>query len=167
MTSISPSPKASTKPVADDFIAVVTHVMKRSSAPLVAFVERYDLNFTQMKAMFILGNADEPLPIGKLAEMTGASLPATGRAVDALVRSGLATRTEDPDDRRVKRVEITEVGNAGVEEIYESRVATLRDFLDGLSADQLDDLATAIKPLHERMLASQHTNCQTGTEVSR
>lgn len=147
MTGISSSPKVSTKAVAEDFVSVVTNVMKRSSAPMVEFVERYDLSFTQLKVMFTLANTDDPLPIGRIAELTGGSLPATGRAVDGLVRHGLATRTEDPDDRRVKRVEVTPLGTSGMNEIYESRVATLRGLLDGLSEDERAALADAMSPL--------------------
>lgn len=147
MTGISSSPKVSTKTIAEDFVSVVTNVMKRSSAPMVEFVERYDLSFSQLKVMFTLANTDAPLPIGRIAELTGGSLPATGRAVDGLVKHGLATRTEDPDDRRVKRVEVTPLGTSGMNEIYESRVATLRGILGDLSEDELFALGDALAPL--------------------
>ena len=78
------------------------------------------------------------------------------------MRQGLATRTEDPDDRRVKRVEITDLGSAGMAAINESRIATLSDFLGGLSDAELAALADAVAPL--RGLAE---NPDTGTEVSR
>lgn len=147
MTGISSSPKVSTKAVAEDFTAIVTNVMKRSSAPMMEFVERYDLSFTQLKLMFALANSQKALPIGRIAELTGGSLPATGRAVDGLVRHGLATRTEDPDDRRVKLVEVTPLGTSGMNEIFESRVATLRGVLGELSDDELTALAGALAPL--------------------
>lgn len=161
MSSISPS-TASARSVAEEFVSVVMHVMKQSSTPMVEFAERHDLSFTQLKLMFALANADEPLPIGRLAELSGASLPAAGRAVDGLVRHGLATRTEDPDDRRVKRVEITELGSTGMAAINESRIATLSDFLGGLSDTELAALADAVAPL--RGLAE---NPESRTEVSR
>ncbi|MFT4049232.1 MAG: MarR family transcriptional regulator [Solirubrobacterales bacterium] len=163
MASISSSPNVSSKAVAEEFTAIVTNVMKRSSTPMVEFVERYDLSFTQLKVMFALANNDEPLPIGRIAEITGGSLPATGRAVDGLVRHGLTTRTEDPTDRRVKRVEVTDLGTTGMNEIFESRTATLSALLDGLSPDQLEALGQALQPL--RALVENPANCE--TEVSR
>ncbi|MBJ7458708.1 MAG: MarR family transcriptional regulator [Thermoleophilaceae bacterium] len=135
--------------VAEDFIAVVTHVMKSSSAPMVAFAEQYDLSFTQLKLMFALSNADEPQPIGRLAEAIGSSLPATGRAVDGLVRHALATRTEDPTDRRVKRIEPTQLGARSMDAIYETRVATLNAMLKKLSNQQVNVLSSALEPLRK------------------
>src|SRR4051794_26035357 len=139
MSNVS-SPNSASKAVAKDFIAVVTRVMKSSSAPMVAFAEQYDLSFTQLKLMFALSNLDEAQPIGRLAEMTGSSLPSMGRAVDGLVRHGLATRTEDPLDRRVKRIEPTELGAQSMNAIYETRVNTLSEILDQLPSDQVDAL---------------------------
>lgn len=144
--------------VADQFIALVSALMKGSSAPMVTFVERYDLGFTQLKTMFVLANAFEPLPIGHLAELTGASLPAAGRAVDGLVKHDLVTRTEDPDDRRVKRVELSKLGDESMSEIYERRVEALRGLLDSLSADQVAALGDAIEPLREKLKESTKTD---------
>jgi DNA-binding MarR family transcriptional regulator len=146
MSNVS-SPNPTTTAVAKDFISVVTRVMKNSSAPMVAFAEQYDLSFTQIKLMFALSNLDEAQPIGRLAEMTGSSLPSMGRAVDGLVRHGLATRTEDASDRRVKRIEPTELGASSMDAIYEKRVNTLSEILDQLSSDQVDALASALEPL--------------------
>jgi DNA-binding MarR family transcriptional regulator len=147
MSNVS-SPSSTTTDVAKDFIAVVTRVMKSSSAPMVAFAEQYDLSFTQLKLMFALSNLDEPQPIGRLAEMTGSTLPSMGRAVDGLVRHGLVTRTEDPLDRRVKRIEPTELGAKSMNAIYETRVKTLSEILDQLSSDQVGALASALEPLN-------------------
>ena len=142
-------PRTTPEAAARDFIAVTTRVMKNSSNPMVAFAEQYDLSFTQLKLMFALGNFDEAQPIGHLAEATGATLPSTGRAVDGLVRHGLATRTEDPLDRRVKRIEATELGAESMNAIYEARVTTLSQILDKLTPDQVDALASALAPLNE------------------
>jgi DNA-binding MarR family transcriptional regulator len=148
-------PNQTSTDVAKDFIAVVTRVMKNSSAPMVAFAEQYDLSFSQLKLMFALSNLDEAQPIGRLAEMTGSSLPSMGRAVDGLVRHGLVTRTEDPQDRRVKRIEPTELGAKSMSAIYEQRVNTLSEILDQLSGDQVDALALALAPLKPETEASR------------
>lgn len=152
--STATSPEVSSIAVAEDIIAVVTHVMKSSSAAMVAFAEQYDLRFTQLKLMLALSVADGPQPIGRLAEMIGSSLPATGRAVDGLVRHELATRTEDPTDRRVKRIEPTELGASSMDAIYATRVATLNDILKKLSTEQIDALSSALEPLRKETVGS-------------
>lgn len=146
---------SNTSSLAKNFIAVFTHVMKGSSAPMVAFAEQYDLGFTQLKLMFALSNADGPQPIGHLAETIGSSLPATGRAVDGLVRHELVTRTEDPTDRRVKRIEPTELGASSMDAIYATRVATLNEILKQLSDEQVDALSAALAPLRQETEGSQ------------
>jgi DNA-binding MarR family transcriptional regulator len=148
MTNVSIRQTAS-EAAARDFIAVTSRVMKNSANPMVAFAEQYDLSFTQLKLMVAIGSFDEAQPIGRLAEVTGSTLPSTGRAVDGLVRHGLATRTEDPLDRRVKRIEATELGAESMAAIYEQRVTTLSQILDQLTSDQVAALAAALVPLHD------------------
>ncbi len=129
--------------VAADLTKVFGFVMKHGSTPMVEFAERYDLSFTQLKAVFVLVNAQEPLSIGGLAELSGGSLPATGRAVDGLVGHGLVDRKEDPTDRRVKLVQITELGERAVQAIYAVRQQFLQELvaqLDPSAAQQLADL---------------------------
>lgn len=135
--------------VATEMFEVVQQVMRASQEPMVTLVERYDLTFTQLKLMFVLQMSPDPLPIGRLAEITGASLPAAGRAVDGIVRDELATRTEDPSDRRVKRIELTPLGASEMNAIYESRIETLQSFLSQLSEQELVELHAAIHPLRQ------------------
>lgn len=133
--------------VAKRFIDVVTFFMKRSSAPMMGLIEEFDLSFAQMKSMFVMAAQEEPLAIGRLAEITGQSLPSAGRAIDGLVRAGLVTRTEDPDDRRVKRVELTATGESEVEKIHRERLNKFQDALLQLDESDLAALASALEPL--------------------
>ena len=134
--------------------------MKRSSAPMVEFAERHELSFSQLKMIFVLANAEVAMPIGHVAETVGLSLPAAGRAVDGLVRQKLATRTEDPDDRRVKLVQITDKGTEGIQVIAEHRAAGLRELLEGLPEDELAAMASAVASL--RKSVDQTTNREEG-----
>jgi DNA-binding MarR family transcriptional regulator len=147
VTSISSSNSPDTRAVTDDLIAIFGHVLKHSSTPIVEFAERYDLSFTQLKVMFALAQSAEPSPIGRIARRTGASLPAAGRAIDGLVRHGLADRSEAPDDRRVKLVQSTALGDDAMRELLEARAAILEQFLNDLTGDELSAIAEAIVPL--------------------
>lgn len=144
-------PRGETTRVAEDLVAVLGGVMKRSQAPMVEFAERHDLNFTQLKLMFVLANAEAPLPIGQIAELTGGGLPATGRAVDGLVRHGLVDRSEDPEDRRVKLVRITRQGDEAMQAVFASRIAALREVLAKLSDEELSELGVLVASVRERL----------------
>lgn len=160
MSSSSSTSNVSLDTVADNFVSLVTQLMRGASAPMVEFAERHDLSFSQLKSMFVLSAAPAPIAISKIADATGASLPATGRAVDGLVKLELATRTEDQNDRRVKLIALTELGDQTMNEIYEHRVAMLRTLLEALTPEQLDAIDKAIQPLRERVASAQNPNCE-------
>lgn len=144
--------------VQEEVITVVVALMKGGSAPMAELAERFDLNFTQMKALFALSNTPSPMPVSGVAELTNTSLPAAGRAVDGLVRHGLVARNEDPDDRRVKLVELTARGSEAMGSIHERRVQTLRNLLKDLSTNDLKRLDAAIAPLRDAINAAEPEN---------
>ncbi|MFI0420632.1 MarR family winged helix-turn-helix transcriptional regulator [Spongiactinospora sp. 9N601] len=72
-----------------------------------------------------------------LARHLGVGLATVSGIVDRLVRHGLASRHEDPADRRVRRVELTPKGKALIEELQDTGLAGLRRILDHLDLDTL------------------------------
>lgn len=106
-----------------------------------------DLTMSQTKSVFVLGLAQEPLPITALAARLGLSAATAGRTVDQLVKAGLVERTEDPADRRVKLVSITTAGREIAEQHFDAHKATLIELFSKLSADEADRLNDALQPL--------------------
>ena len=72
------------------------------------------------------------------------------RAVDALVKKGLATRVEDPDDRRVRQVRITAKGKELVDTLVAVRQTGIEAFAATLSAAQRRKLDAAVDSLMDR-----------------
>ena len=70
------------------------------------------------------------------------SLPAMSRAIDGLYERGFVDRQEDPLDRRMKRLSLTEAGRAITSSLNETRLATMQEFLVSLS----DEEAQALDP---------------------
>jgi DNA-binding MarR family transcriptional regulator len=111
-------------------------------------IEESGLTLTQLKALMALqGGEEEPRPVKRIAEELGITPPAATRAVDALHDRGLVDRTEDPEDRRVKRIEITPAGRELVETVISQRMASLVAFAAGLGAAQRRKLAAAFEAL--------------------
>ncbi|MEV1177338.1 MarR family transcriptional regulator [Nonomuraea sp. NPDC049784] len=75
-----------------------------------------------------------------LAHHLGVSLGTVTGLVDRLVAHGLATRHEDPQDRRVRRVELSPAGAALVEEINNAGFEHYRRILEHLDTDTLRSL---------------------------
>jgi DNA-binding MarR family transcriptional regulator len=110
------------------------------------FVEM-ELSLSQVKALFVLAQAQEPLPIHVLAEHIRLSVGAAGRTVDLLVTAGMAERRESPADRRVKLVTITQAGLDATEAHLDHKKAAMRAQIDRLDAAEADRLLDALIPL--------------------
>jgi DNA-binding MarR family transcriptional regulator len=119
---------------------------------VIRAIDETGLAFTQMKGLVTLsGHTDEePMTVNDLSEELGLSLASASRAVDGLVRRKLATRVEDPDDRRVRRVSLTSAGQAIADELMAARLAGLQRFVDTLGADERRKLEAALEVLMER-----------------
>ena len=87
--------------------ALLRHLFLYDRGNLLRVIEESGLSMTQSKALLELGGlgqTSEARQVSDLAEAFGVSVPSMSRAVDALVKKRLATRVEDPEDRRVRRV---------------------------------------------------------------
>ncbi|MGX7696798.1 MarR family winged helix-turn-helix transcriptional regulator [Gordonia polyisoprenivorans] len=118
-----------------------------SKAAAVDDLATTDLTFSQIRVLFVAGDAQVPMSVHEIAEAIGLSLAATGRTVDRLVRLGFVDRREDPADRRVKRVSLTAGGRHLVDEQLSVRQEIISDFVAGLPAEHRDALTDALRPI--------------------
>jgi len=133
--------------------ALLRHVFLYDRGNQLRMIEDSGLSMTQCKALLELGGigqGTEPRQVNELAEAFGVSAPSMSRAVDALVNAGLATRVEDRNDRRVRRVAITAKGKELVDTLLVVRKAGLEAFAESLSAAQRRKLDAAIDSLMDR-----------------
>jgi DNA-binding MarR family transcriptional regulator len=100
------------------------------------------ISSTQLHVLFLL-DAEGRLPMTRLAELLGVSLPNVTGIVDRMVEHGLVERTRDASDRRLVVAATTDAGRRTVEEIDMLRRAQLARVLEMLSpADQRQALRT-------------------------
>jgi DNA-binding MarR family transcriptional regulator len=86
---------------------------------------------SQLVALRFLSLNESSL-MSEVAEGLGISFPAATKTIDRLVRKDLAARAEDPHDRRVVRIRLTERGRSLVHEIYRERARRFDLVLDRL-----------------------------------
>jgi DNA-binding MarR family transcriptional regulator len=144
---------AGSRDTAARICALMRHVFLYDRGNQLRVIEESGLSMTQCKALLELGGLGEearPHQVGDLAERFGVSVPSMSRAVDSLVKGKLATRLEDPDDRRVRRVAITAKGKELVDTLLVVRQAGLETFAESLSADQRRKLDAAVDSLMDR-----------------
>jgi len=133
--------------------ALLRHLFLFDRGNMLRVIEESGLSMTQSKALLELGGLGEESEarhVSDLAETFGMSVPSMSRAVDGLVKKGLATRVEDPDDRRVRRVAITARGKKLVETLLVVRQAGMEAFAASLTAAQRRRIDAAIEALMDR-----------------
>jgi DNA-binding MarR family transcriptional regulator len=133
--------------------ALLRHLFLYDRGNQLRVMEDSGLSMTQCKALLELGGlgqAAETWQVGDLAEVFGVSVPSMSRAVDALVKEGLATRVEDPTDRRVRLVRITAKGKDLVDTLVTVRQTGMQVFASTLSAAQRRKLDAAVDSLMDR-----------------
>jgi len=119
---------------------------------VIRAIDDSGLSFTQMKALVALAGHDEaaPVTVKRIAADLGLSLASASRAVDGLVKRELATRVEDPEDRRMRRISLTAEGQGVADELLAARLAGLERFVAGLGAEERRKLDAALEVLMRR-----------------
>lgn len=83
--------------------------------------------------------------ISSISKRVGLTLGATSHLVDRLVRKGYLTRKENPNDRRMKLVEITDKGKEFLSRLDESRISDLIKALRILDKDLILRLTDVLR----------------------
>lgn len=103
-----------------------------------------DLSFSQARMLFLLAKTGDAMPIHAIARGLGLSDAAAGRNVEQLLHLDVVQRRESPEDRRVKLVSLTPIGEKLAASHLESKRESFRAFTATLPIDQRDDLHRAL-----------------------
>jgi DNA-binding MarR family transcriptional regulator len=101
------------------------------------------LTMAQMVALHLLTHLG-PVSVSSIAACLKLSPPATSHLVDRMVIAGLVGRTEDPVDRRHKRIAITSTGRDLIEGTNERRTREFTRVLSSLSSDAQTQFGKAL-----------------------
>lgn len=108
----------------------------------------YDLTLQQLRVFaFVYGRRETPT--SHVAEALGIKPNVASGIVQRLVERGLVERHEDPDDRRVRLLTVTNRGMALVDELGGIVMSKTRESLERLSDEQLvrlRDILTVMQP---------------------
>ena len=140
----------SSRKLAAELLELWHHLMRGSSQQMYALIAELDVSITQMKTLHVLADGGSELSVKELSDRLGLSLPGASRIVDALMRRGWLERREDPDDRRMKRVRITDDGRKVLDRIEAARLAGLEDYAASLTPEQRTRLSSALSDLPHR-----------------
>ncbi|HYQ65206.1 MarR family winged helix-turn-helix transcriptional regulator [Actinophytocola sp.] len=144
------TPVSSVESVTDKVMDFLSRLKKSGEAHILGVARGLDLSFSQMRALFVLADSQRELAVHELATLLGLSMATAGRAVQGLARADMVTRREDHQDRRVKRVRLSEHGRQFVDGLLQAHRDAVRDCLESLSDHERDQLALALAPILAR-----------------
>ena len=102
-----------------------------------------DSDFRVLEALLHKG----PLPVNTVGPKVWLTPGSISVAVDRLVKKGLVSRKDDPDDRRVRRVELTPKGRALITRGFGEHAAAMEDVARVLSENERLTLLRLLKKL--------------------
>jgi Transcriptional regulators len=122
--------------------------MRRSGRDFKRFMDETGLSFSQLNVLMRLyhgGNSG----VSDIGEQMGVTSAAASQAIDRLVLLGLIGRTEDPIDRRAKRLALTPKGRTLIESGIEARSRWVEGLTDALTPEQQSMTISALTLLTE------------------
>src|SRR5246127_5965377 len=102
-----------------------------------------DSDFRVLEALLHKG----PLPVNTIGPKVWLTPGSISVAVDRLVKKGLVSRKDHPDDRRVRRVELTPKGRALITRGFGEHAAPMEDVARVLSKNERLTLLRLLKKL--------------------
>jgi DNA-binding MarR family transcriptional regulator len=162
---VSPARKQSSVPsppaLARQLLGFFRFAWTRGDSEFMREASELELTFTQFKTLMLLAHEPEALSVKDVSDRLGISFPAASRAVEPLVQRGIVERTEDPVDRRVKRVRTTKQGDRLVERLIATRINSFEQMLEGFSVTERRKLGDALDEVLARPEVARY--CPKGT----
>jgi DNA-binding MarR family transcriptional regulator len=146
----SSSAEASTNELATDLYALMVFMRKHCNADLFEAMGVLELSITQIKLLHHLEGDGPELTLKQVAERVPISLPAVSRTVDDLVRRGMVHRHEDDEDRRMKRISLTDEGRTVIRKLNAAQMSGVEQFTNDLKDGERELLAAALSELLQR-----------------
>ncbi len=119
-----------------------------------------DLTISQFKSLMFI-DCEGGTNSKKLAVALGVTPPNVTGIIDRLVEQKLVCRQENPEDRRVAILTVTEQGKALLGRLGERRTSIVASILAGLSIDELSSLYHGLTALlREVEIEQQHNSVE-------
>jgi len=100
----------------------------------------------QMQALSFL-NIKPQSTVGELAETLNMSSSSVAQFTDRLVKANLVIRKLDPEDRRIVRLSLTQIGEKELNKIQEELIVKMSEFLAYISEKDLKEMIQINKRL--------------------
>lgn len=126
-----------------DLLRAIFRTLHTATLPLWMAL---DISMAQMKVLLVV-REHGVLPVSQIAELLEIGAPTASHHIDKLVQAGLVTRSEDPENRRRMRVELSGEGQQLLQQLHQGRLELMRASLAQLDPAQIAQLAESLGAL--------------------
>jgi DNA-binding MarR family transcriptional regulator len=138
----------------DPFVATLQQwievSMHRSMRNFIRFARESGMSMSQMGTLFHLHGRGS-CGVTDLGDHLGVTSAAASQMLERLAQQGLILRTEDPSDRRVKQIILTDKGLQVLQESIQARQSWLYDLADSLSDAEKEASIAALTILIDKV----------------
>jgi DNA-binding MarR family transcriptional regulator len=134
----------------DQLAELLAGASRRLRRGTMAQLTPLGLTFAQARVLRVVAGSTSPLRMAELAARLEVVPRSATSMVDSLEAEGLATRVQDPNDRRSVLVTPTTAGRHLLERLDAARRVTAEEVFAPLSASERDDLRRLLGVLCER-----------------
>ena len=111
-----------------------------------AAVREEGLTLARARALFAIARRG-PMTQKELAEELEIETPTLVRVLDGMARQDLIVRTEDANDRRAKRIAMTEAGTLAFDRMHVLAAGLREEIADGISEDDIEIALSVVRRL--------------------
>ena len=124
--------------------------MRRSMENMIHYARKKGLSMSQLGTLYHLNRMGSS-GVSDIGDHLGVTSAAASMMLERLVQQNLIERSEDPRDRRVKQVVLTDRGRRVLEESTRTRKAWLNDLTKTLSDPEKTTINEALVMLVEKV----------------
>ncbi len=137
----------------DPFVATLEKWIKvsmhRSMRNFIYYARKSGLSMSHIGALFHI-HREGKCGVTELGNHLDVTSEAASQMLERLVQQELILRTEDPKDRRVKKIVLTDKGNRVLEEGIRARQSWLDDLTETLSDGEKETIMAALNILIDK-----------------
>ena len=123
--------------------------MQRSMRDFMGHARERGLSMSQLGALFHIHHRGSS-GVSDLGDDLGVTSSAASQMLERLVHQGLILRSEDPSDRRVKHIVLTDKGLQVLHESIRARQSWLADLAETLSGSEKEEIIAALNILIDK-----------------
>ena len=108
---------------------------------------KHGFGMPHFKLLMKMAASDEGVSVSELSQKLGITPGAVTQFIDKLVDKGMVERLEDPADRRVVRIKLTDKARTKFRKMREFHFERMKNMFKNLSDEELEKLAEIVKKI--------------------